>query len=314
MLSIDLSGKLALICGIADDKGFGWAIAKALRSAGASIVAGTWPPAYGILTKNLERGKLDTALPHAINGPDRLEFERVYPLDADFDSMDQVPDDVKGNRRYEGLGDFTLSGLRQSIVEDFGDQPLAIVIHSLANGPDVKKPLLETSRRGYLQAMSTSAFSFVSMVQQFSPIMQPGGSFLSLTYLAADRVVPGYGGGMSSAKAALESDTRVLAFEAGRSYGHRVNAISAGAVATRAAKAIGFIDSMVEYNRNNAPLQQELSTDDVGLTAAYLCSDMARMVTGSVVYVDGGVNVMGKAAPSRDGGTDPRDKMGLPQI
>src|SRR2546427_2331504 len=116
----------------------------------------------------------------------------------------------------------------------FGDRPLDIVVHSLANGPEVKKPLLETSRVGYLAAVSASAFALVSLVARLGPLTRPGGSFLSLTYMASERVVPGYGGGMSSAKAALESDTRTLAFEAGRKYGIRVNTISAGPLASRA--------------------------------------------------------------------------------
>lgn len=99
--------------------------------------------------------------------------------------------------------------------------------------------------QGYLAALSASSFSMVSMVQRFAPLMNPGGAVLSLTYLAADKVVPGYGGGMSSAKAALESDTRVLAYEAGRKYRIRVNSISAGPLGSRAAKAIGFIDDMI---------------------------------------------------------------------
>ena len=105
----------------------------------------------------------------------------------------------------------------------------------MAEAPEVKKPLLETSRKGYLSAVSASAYSMVSMVAHLGPVMRPGGAFLSLSYMAAERVVPGYGGGMSSAKAALESDTRLLAFEAGRKWGHRVNVISAGPFASRRA-------------------------------------------------------------------------------
>src|SRR2546426_12592482 len=104
------------------------------------------------------------------------------------------------------------------------------MVHSLANGPEVKKPLLETSRNGYLTAISVSAYSLVSMLQRLAPLMRAGGSAVSLTYLASERAVPGYGGGTSSAKAALESDTRTLAFEAGRKFRIRVNTISAGAL------------------------------------------------------------------------------------
>src|SRR5207248_9168957 len=106
-------------------------------------------------------------------------------------------------------------GMARRIESDFGRDSLDIGFHALANGPEVKKPLLETSRAGYLTAISVSAYSLVSMVSRLGPLMRKGGSFLSLTYMASERVIPGYGGGMSSAKAALESDTRVLAFEAG---------------------------------------------------------------------------------------------------
>src|SRR5262249_62237059 len=130
---------------------------------------------------------------------------------------------------------------------DFGEKPLDIVVHSLANGPEVKKPLLDTSRSGYLTAVSVSAYSLTSMVRNLAPLMRSGGSFLSLTYMAAERVIPGYGGGMASAKAALEADTRTLAYEAGRRFGVRVNTISAGPWASRAASAIGFIDMLIKY-------------------------------------------------------------------
>src|SRR2546430_11113820 len=92
--------------------------------------------------------------------------------------------------------------------QDFGDRPLDIVVHSLANGPEVKKPLLETSRSGYLAAVSASAYSLVSMIARFGPLMKRGGAFSSLTYMASERVIAGYGGGMSSAKAALQHATR----------------------------------------------------------------------------------------------------------
>src|SRR5690606_32047757 len=167
-----------------------------------------------------------------------------------------------------------------------------VVVHSLANGPEVKKPLLETSRAGYLAAMSASAYSFVSLVSRFGPLVRPGGSFLSLSYLAAERVVPGYGGGMSSAKAALESDTRVLAYEAGRKWGHRVNAISAGPYESRAASAIGLIGRMIEHYEKAGPVPTRLKAEEVGRAAAFLCSPLASAITGTVVHVDHGYHAM----------------------
>jgi enoyl-[acyl-carrier protein] reductase I len=131
------------------------------------------------------------------------------------------------------------------------------------------------------------------MIQRFGPVLRPGGSFLCLTYLASERVVPGYGGGMSSAKAALESDVRVLAYEAGRRFRARVNAISAGPYASRAASAIGFIQGMIEYTTKASPLPEPISGEDVGRTAAFLASPLAAGITGSVLHVDKGYHVMG---------------------
>jgi enoyl-[acyl-carrier protein] reductase I len=113
--------------------------------------------------------------------------------------------------------------------------------------------------------------------------------------MASERVIPGYGGGMSSAKAALESDTQVLAYEAGRAHGVRVNCISAGPWASRAASAIGIIDKMVEYASHNSPLTEPLNASEVGAAAAFLSSPLASGITGTVLYVDKGYHTMGMA-------------------
>jgi len=293
MLSIDLTGKRALVAGVADDAGFGFAIAKALAEAGATVSVGTWPPALNIFTNLLERGKMDES--RKLSSGQLLQFEKVYPLDAAYDTLNDAPEDIRSNKRYKDNGDFSIDGLVQRIESDFGKDSLDIVIHSLANGPEVKKPLLDTSRSGYLTAVSVSAYSLISMVSRLGRLMRKGGSFLSLTYMASERVIPGYGGGMSSAKAALESDTRVLAFEAGRKYGVRVNTISAGPLASRAASAIGIIEKMVEYCAANSPLTDPLQADDVGKAAAFLSSPLAAGITGTVIYVDKGYHSMGMA-------------------
>jgi enoyl-[acyl-carrier protein] reductase I len=293
MLPIDLSGKRAFVAGVADDGGFGFAIAHALAEAGASVCVGTWPPAWIIFKNLLERGKMDDS--RKLSSGKLLEFERVYPLDAIYDRFDDIPEDIRSSKRYKEVGDCSIDGVRQRFVEDFGDKPLDIVIHSLANGSEVKKPLLEVSRNGYLGAVSASAYSFVSMVQRFGPLMRDGGSFLSLTYMASERVIPGYGGGMSSAKAALESDTRTLAFEAGRAWGSRVNTISAGPFASRAASAIGIIGKMIDYVSSNSPLTDKLRAAEVGNVAAFLSSPLGSGVTGTTVYVDKGYHAMGMA-------------------
>jgi enoyl-[acyl-carrier protein] reductase I len=282
MLPIDLTGKRAFIAGVADDGGFGFAIAKALAEAGASVSVGTWPPALGIFLKLLERGKMGDSMLLSDGRP--MEFEKIYPLDAAYDTMSDVPEDVRENKRYKEQGDFTIEGLAAGMRRDFGESGLDIVVHSLANG--------------YLTAVSVSAYSNISLVRNLAPMMRPGGSFLSLTFMAGERVVPGYGGGMSSAKAALEADTRTLAFEAGRRWGVRINTISAGPLASRAATAIGFMDAMLRYNEANSPLPRRLKASEVGATAAFLASPLAAAVTGSVVYVDNGYHAMGMAVSS----------------
>ena len=291
MLKIDLTGRRALVAGVADDGGFGFAIAKALAEAGATVCVGTWPPALTIFMNLLERGKMDES--RRLSDGSMLAFERIYPLDAVFDTMDAMPEELRGSKRYKDVGDCSIDGLATRLVADFGDRPLDIVVHALANGPEVKKPLLETSRNGYLAAISASAYSLVSMVQRFAPLMRPNGAFASLTYMASEKVIPGYGGGMSSAKAALESDTRLLAFEAGRKWGVRVNTVSAGPFASRAASAIGIIEKMVAYVSANAPLPQELSASEVGAATAFLCSPLASGITGTTLYVDKGYHTMG---------------------
>jgi enoyl-[acyl-carrier protein] reductase I len=291
MQSIDLRGKRALVAGVADDGGFGFAIAKALGEAGASICLGTWPPAYGIFQTMLAHGKLDRSL--ALSDGSKLAFERVYPLDADFDTDAEMPASVRETRRYRDLGDVSIDGLHDRLAADFGPHCLDIVVHSLANAPEVKKPLLETSRKGYLTAVGTSSYSLTSLLGRLGPLVRPGGSFLAISYLAGQRVVPGYGGGMSSAKAALESDVRTLAFEAGRKWGIRVNAISAGPLASRAASAIGDIQRIIEHCRNASPIPEAITARDVGNAALFLASPLAAGITATILQVDKGYHAMG---------------------
>mmetsp|Transcript_14703 Transcript_14703/g.20997 ORF Transcript_14703/g.20997 Transcript_14703/m.20997 type:complete len:371 (-) Transcript_14703:82-1194(-) len=300
--NIDLKGKVAFIAGVADSTGYGWAIAKALANAGATIIIGTWPPVLKIFQMGLRKGSFDED--SILDDGSKMEIEKIYPLDAVFDNPEDVPDEIKENKRYAGLDGYTIEEVAKQVEADYGK--IDIVVHSLANGPEVTKPLLETSRKGYLAASSASAYSFVSLVQNFGPIMNAGGSFMSLTYIASEKVIPGYGGGMSSAKAQLESDTRTLAYEAGRKYDVRVNTISAGPLKSRAASAIGkepgqrtFIEYIIDYSKENAPLAQDLYSDDVGNASLFLCSPLARSITGSTLYVDNGLNTMGLALDSK---------------
>jgi enoyl-[acyl-carrier protein] reductase I len=302
MLPINLSGRRALVAGISDDNGFGFAIAKALAEAGASVIAASWPPALNIFRTLIERGKLDES--RRLSDGSLLQFERIYPLDAAFDTLDDAPTELRESKRYKDVGDFSIAGLARRISDDFGPGGLDVVVHSLANGPEVRKALIDTTRAGYLAAIAVSAYSMVSMMRSLAPLMKRGGSAMSLTYLASERAVPFYGGGMSSAKAALESDTRMLAFEAGRNWGIRVNTISAGPFASRAATAIGVVDQLVTYCAENSPLTEHLTGAEVGNTAAFLASDLSSGITGTTVYVDKGYHAMGIAvagtAPHRE--------------
>lgn len=289
MSSLPLKGKVAFIAGVADDRGFGWAIAKALAAAGATILVGTWPPALKLFLLAWEGGKF--AESRQLADGSLFNLAKVYPLDATFDRPEDVPEEIKTNKRYKELEGYTISEVAEAIKQDYGT--IDFFVHSIANGPEVQKPLLETSRSGYLSALSASSYSFVSLVRYLAPLMPPGGSCLTLSYLAAERTVPGYGGGMSSAKAALESDMRTLAYEAGIKWRVRVNAISAGPVATRAASAIGCIDPMIRYYEVNAPLKKTLDTNEVAHAARFLLSLEASAITGVTLHVDNGLHSMG---------------------
>src|SRR5690606_24627580 len=117
MLAFDLTGRRAFVAGVADDRGYGWAIVRALARAGASICVGTWPPALRIFTKSLERGKLDRALP----GGGEIELERIYPLDAVYDTMDQVPEEVRQDKRYAELEGFTIQDVADRVRAELGE-------------------------------------------------------------------------------------------------------------------------------------------------------------------------------------------------
>lgn len=289
MLKIDLKNKRAFVAGIGDDQGFGWAIAKALAEAGAEILVGTWTPIMRIFTTSLDAGKFDES--RVLSDSSLMKFQKIYSLDASFDTPGDVPEEIKENKRYKGVEGYTISEVAELVKKDFGT--IDLLVHSLANAPEIKNPLLETSRSGYLAAISSSAYSFVSLLSHFGPIMRPSGATISLTYMASERTIPGYGGGMSGAKAALESDTRTLAWEAGRKWNIRVNTISAGALPSRAAKAIGFIEKMIDYSKRAAPIQEPLDAMEVGNCAAFLLSDLASGITGTTIYVDKGMHAMG---------------------
>jgi enoyl-[acyl-carrier protein] reductase I len=292
MIPIDLSGKLALVTGVGDNVGFAWHIAKALNAAGARLVFGVHPRLVGVVESILDRD-LDAdsrVLPFAAGN---LKVEKVLACDVSFDSMTDVDEKTRNDRRFAKHGDYSIQGLMGAIGKDFGQ--LDILIHSVAFSPEIKNKAIDTSRGAYLQALSISSYSLTALLKVGLPLMEnrsDGASVVGLTYLGGDRVVPHYGGGMATAKAALQIDTKQLASNLGPKK-IRVNCISAGPYASRAARAIGDIDNMIRYAAERSPLQRGIEAEEVANAAVFLCSPLASGITGEVMYVDCGYNVMG---------------------
>jgi enoyl-[acyl-carrier protein] reductase I len=221
----------------------------------------------------------------------------VLPCDVSFDTMDDVPEETRSDRRYtriqEQYGDYSIAGLMNSLKQSHGN--IDILIHSVAFAPEIKSKLVDTTRKGYWTALSISAYSLIGLVRAALPLMEnrPGGaSVVGLTYMGGVRVVPHYGGGMSTAKAALEIDAKQLAHNVG-TKGIRVNLISAGPYASRAAKGIGDIQDMINYAAERSPLPRGIMPEEVANATAFLCSPLASAISGHVLYVDCGYNVMG---------------------
>jgi enoyl-[acyl-carrier protein] reductase I len=292
MIPIDLAGKLALVTGVADNESFAWSIAKTLQAAGARLIFACHPRVTGIVEMFLtnEQDAASRQLPY---GAGTLRVEKLIPCDVSYDTMDDVDERTRTDRRYAKHGDFSIQGMMNRIRQDHDH--LDILIHSVAFSPEIKNSQKDTSRKAYLQALSISAYSLTGLLRGAAPLMvnRPGGaSVVSLTYLGGERVVPHYGGGMSTAKAALQIDTKQLASNYGRDN-IRVNTISAGPYASRAAKGVGDIEKMIQHAAEKSPLPRGITAEDVAAATLFLCSPLASAVTGQVLYVDCGYNVMG---------------------
>lgn len=297
MTAIDLSGKIALVTGVGDNESFAWFISKALQAAGARIVLACHPRVTNIVESFLTR-EMDRESRLLPDGKTEFKPEKVVACDASFDTMadvklDELPESTK--RAYAKLtGDYSITGVVDAVGKEFGG--IDILIHSIAFGREVTKPLIDTSRKGYMEAMGISAYSLTSMVRAAAPYManRPGGaSVVGLTYVAGERVVPHYGGGMATCKAALQIDAKQLAWFVG-DRDIRVNLISAGPYASRAARAINKdFDKLIDHAAAHSPLRRAIGPQEVADATLYLCSPLASAVTGQILYVDCGYNVMG---------------------
>jgi enoyl-[acyl-carrier protein] reductase I len=255
-----LDGRNALVFGVANDHSIAWGIAKALHEHGATV---------------------------GFSSVESLLDKRVRPLADSIGSPFVEPCDVRDDRQV------------RAVFERWGAEVggLDILVHALAfaNREDLEGAFVDTSRDGFALALDVSAYSLVALAREALPHLRPGASIVTLSYYGAEKVVAHYNV-MGVAKAALEACVRYLAADLGPS-GVRVNAISAGPVRTLAAQGIAGFKSLYGAFRDVAPLRANITPEDVAGTAVWLASDLSRQVTGEVIYVDGGFNILGVPTP-----------------
>ncbi len=253
-----LANKKALIFGVANDHSIAWGIAQALHREGAAL-------GFSYAGDKLER--------------------RVRPLAESLGSTFVEPCDVGDDEQIQRVA--------RAAAEKFGQ--IDILVHSIAfaNREDLAGPYYNVSRANFALAMDVSVYSFTALAREFLPIMAPGGAMLTMTYLGSVRAVTHYNV-MGVAKAALEASVRYLAMDMGKHEKRiRVNAISAGPIRTLAVAGIAGSRSMISEFAKSSLLGRNITIDDVGNAAAYLCSDLAGAVTGEIHYVDAGFSTVG---------------------
>ncbi len=256
---LNLTGKNALVTGIANNKSIAWGIAQQLHKAGANL---------GVTYLPDERGRFEKKVAELV---DPLQPSLFLPLNVQNDEQVQSTFDA--------------------VRDKWGR--LDILIHCLAfaSKDDLSGDFSKTSRSGFNTALDISAYSLIELAGAAKPLMTDGGSIVTLTYLGGVKVIPNYNV-MGIAKAALEMNVRYLASEMG-GQNIRVNAISAGPIRTLASSAVGGILDMIHHVEATAPLRRTVTQTEVGNTAAFLCSDLSSGITGQVIYVDAGYEIMG---------------------
>lgn len=252
-----LENKFGIVFGVANKRSIAWATAQALHEAGARL-AFTY---QGERLKENVEGLTSEAMPGSL----------------------LLPCDVKKQEEVEAAF--------KRVGEEFGR--LDFLIHSIAYAPReaLNGEFLDTSREAFVTALEISAYSLTQLARAATPLMTEGGSIVCMTYYGAEKVVAGYNV-MGVAKAALEASTRYLAHDLGP-RNIRVNAISAGPIQTLSARGVGDFSSMLKHAAEKAPLRRNVEPREVGNTALFLCSPMSSAITGEVIYVDCGYNIMG---------------------
>lgn len=255
---IDLRGKKALVTGIANNKSIAWGIAQQLHAAGAEIGIAFLP------------------MNEKVEGKVRRLTEPLEP--SLFVACDVT-------KREE------IDGLCKAVEKDWGGVDIFVHCLAFADRKDLEGDFSSTSRKGFDMALDISAYSLIEMTGALRPLFRPGSSVITLSYLGSSKVVPNYNV-MGVAKAALEASVRYLSSELGPD-GIRVNAISAGPMRTLASSAIGGIMTMIKHVESSAPLRRTVTQVEVGNTAAFLLSSASSGITGQVIYVDAGYEIMG---------------------
>lgn len=251
-----LAGKTAMIFGIANERSIAWGIAKAFHEQGATL-------GISYAGEALER--------------------HVRPLAEKVDCTFVEPCDVAQDEQIKQVA--------EKAAQTFGQ--IDILVHAIgfANRDELKGPYYNTSREGFHLAMDISVYSFTALAKAFQPMFRPGGALVTLTYYGSEKVSPNYNV-MGVAKAALEASVRYLAYDFGP-QGVRVNAISAGPIRTLAAAGVTGFKSMYRQFAEIAPLHENVTIQDVGGAAVFLCSDLSAKTTGETLYVDSGYNILG---------------------
>jgi enoyl-[acyl-carrier protein] reductase I len=259
VVAVLLEGKRALIMGVANKRSIAWGIAAAFHREGA-------------------------------------ELAFTYQSDRLKENLDELLDTIGGRDRFltflcDVQSDEHLEAAFGTLADRWGRLDALAHCIAFADREDLSRPFPEISRKGYALTMDVSAYSLIAIARRAAPLMTNGGSILTLTYNAVERVVPGYNV-MAVAKAALETGVRYLAAELGPRQ-IRVNAVSAGPLKTLAGSAVKGISKLRDLTEEMAPLRRNITQEDVGDVAVFLASDLARAVTGNTIFVDSGFHIMG---------------------